>query len=98
MYQVIEKHPNVVDLYSKKLVDEGVMTEQEIKDIYAHVQQGLEEGYAASKTYQPRDADWLANQWKGLKSPEQHARIKNTGVPLEKLKSVGRAISTVPEG
>lgn len=69
MYKVIEKHPNVMEIYGKKLLDEGVLTQEEIDEIYQHVQQGLEEGFAASKDYSAKDSDWLSSKWKGFKSP-----------------------------
>lgn len=30
MYQIIKKHKNVLDIYSKKLIDEGVVTKDEV--------------------------------------------------------------------
>ena len=29
MYSIIKKHPNVMDIYSKKLISEGVVTKEE---------------------------------------------------------------------
>lgn len=98
MYKVIEKHPNVMEIYGKKLLDEGVLSQQEVDEIYQHVQQGLEEGFAASKDYTAKDSDWLSSKWKGFKSPEQMARIKHTGVAIPTLKTVGKALYTIPDG
>ena len=41
---------------------------------------------------------WLASHWEGFKGPDQQARIKNTGVPMETLKEVGALITALPEG
>ena len=39
--------------------------------------------------YKPSARDWLSSYWKGFMSPDQMARIRNTGVPMEFLKEVG---------
>ncbi|KAI3991516.1 hypothetical protein MKX01_017135 [Papaver californicum] len=41
--------------------------------------------------------DWLAAYWTGFKSPEQVSRVRNTGVKPEILKSIGKAITSLPE-
>ena len=38
--------------------------------------------------YQPNAGDWLSSYWKGFMSPDQMARIRNTGVPMDFLKEV----------
>lgn len=98
MYQIIEKHPSTLDLYEKKLLADGVITKDEVDFIYAEVQKGLEEGFAASKDFVFRESDWLSSRWQGFKGPEQLARIKTTGVAPHLLQTIGKVISTVPEG
>lgn len=39
--------------------------------------------------YKPKASDWLSSYWKGFMSPDQMARIRNTGVPMDFLKEVG---------
>ncbi len=38
--------------------------------------------------YKPNARDWLSSYWKGFMSPDQMARIRNTGVPMDFLKEV----------
>ena len=38
--------------------------------------------------YKPNARDWLSSYWKGFNSPDQIARIRNTGVPMDFLKEV----------
>lgn len=38
--------------------------------------------------YKPSARDWLSSFWKGFFSPDQMARIRNTGVPMDFLKEV----------
>ena len=33
MYSIIKKHKNVLDLYSQKLINEGVVTKEEVDEV-----------------------------------------------------------------
>ena len=44
----------------------------------------------AVQDYKPSARDWLSSYWKGFMSPDQMARIRNTGVPMNFLKEVRR--------
>ena len=39
-----------------------------------------------SRDYKPEAKDWLSSYWAGFNSPNQIARIRNTGVPMNFLK------------
>jgi len=43
---------------------------------------------ACVQDYKPNARDWLSSYWKGFMSPDQMARIRNTGVPMDFLKEV----------
>ena len=43
---------------------------------------------ACMQDYKPNARDWLSSYWKGFMSPDQMARIRNTGVPMDFLKEV----------
>ena len=42
--------------------------------------------------YKPNARDWLSSYWKGFMSPDQMARIRNTGVPMDFLKEVSGCV------
>ena len=44
--------------------------------------------------YKPNARDWLSSYWKGFNSPDQIARIRNTGVPMDFLKEVCDPLNT----
>lgn len=47
----------------------------------------------------PNKADWLEGKWSGLKkAPGLEERRGSTGVELDKIKSIGKIMTTVPEG
>ncbi|KAJ9551113.1 hypothetical protein OSB04_015158 [Centaurea solstitialis] len=97
MYKVIRNHPSALEIYQKKLLETGQATKEDIDRIQNKVTSILNEEFLASKDYVPQRRDWLSAYWTGFKSPEQLSRIRNTGVQPEILKTVGKAIATLPE-
>lgn len=79
LWQVIRDHPNSLQIYEKKLAEQGLLTADEIKKTEERVFQILQEEFESSKDYVPQTRDWLAAYWAGFKGPEQLSRIRNTG-------------------
>ena len=96
MYKAIRQHPTTVQLYSKQLVEEGVMTKPEIDEMQAGFRARLEEEFKASETYKPNKADWLDGRWSQIGKDEDEARRGNTGVDEDVLKRIGRRLTTIP--
>ncbi len=42
--------------------------------------------FEKARDYKPEAKDWLSSYWAGFNSPNQTARIRNTGVPMNFLK------------
>ncbi|KAI4356119.1 hypothetical protein L6164_000166 [Bauhinia variegata] len=97
MYKVIRNHPSALEIYQEKLLESGEVTQEDIDNIHKKVTSILNEEFMVSKEYVPQRRDWLSAYWAGFKSPEQVARIQNTGVKPDILKGVGKAITTLPE-
>jgi 2-oxoglutarate dehydrogenase E1 component len=97
MYRAIKDHPSTLELYSKKLIQEGVVTETELADMIAAFQKRLEDEFAIAQSHLPNKADWLDGAWAGLETAPRGDRRGTTEVDLESLKNVGFAISHVPE-
>jgi len=98
MYEKIRSHPRVVDVYSKRLIEEGIITKDELETMQSDMRNMLEEEFSAGDSYKPNKADWLDGKWAGIGHAEEGARRGHTGVKIEWLKEVGMAISRVPEG
>ena len=96
MYKAIKAHTSVVELYSKKLVEEGTLTAEGVDQMKAQFRAHLDGEYAASDGFKPNKADWLDGRWSGLGLADDEARRGNTGVEIETLKEVGRRITTLP--
>ncbi|MDU6239366.1 MAG: 2-oxoglutarate dehydrogenase E1 component, partial [Bradyrhizobium sp.] len=100
MYKKIAGHPSTLEIYSKRLVAEGVMTEGEVEKAKADWRARLDAEFEAGTSYRPNKADWLDGKWAGLKSADQEeeARRGVTGVEIDRLKEIGRKITKVPDG
>ena len=68
MYRKIRSHPAIVELYSKKLVAEGVLTEAEVEEMKSSWRSKLDAEFDIASNYKPNKADWLDGRWSGLKA------------------------------
>ena len=91
------EHPRVIEIYGKKLVEEGLLTSSEVERMQAEFRALLEEEFAAGDSYRPNRADWLDGKWSGIGHAEEGARRGVTGVDLERLKEIGRKLTTIPK-
>jgi len=101
MYKLVRQHPSTLEIYSKKLVAEGVVSEAEVEGMRSAFRTKLDSELEIALGYKPNKADWLDGRWAGLKAArtdEDDARRGRTGVPAETLKEIGLTISQVPPG
>jgi 2-oxoglutarate dehydrogenase E1 component len=98
MYRTIAQHPTTRQIYTKRLVEEGVLSEQAAQALYDAFQERMGAAHEAAAGYKMNKADWLEGAWAGLtRAPAQYER-GSTAVPLQLLREVGRAMTDVPEG
>ena len=85
MYKKIAAHPGTVEIYSKRLIADGVMTEGEVEKAKADWRARLDAELEAGSGYKPNKADWLDGKWAGFKSADQEedARRGVTGVDID---------------
>src|SRR5690606_5171667 len=87
MYKAIRSHPTTLEIYAKKLVAEGVVTEAEIEQLKADWRSHLETEFEVGQDYRPNKADWLDGAWKNIKLAEADGPRRGvTGVEIETLK------------
>ncbi len=100
MYKRIASHPSTLEVYAKRLIAEGVVTEGEVEKAKADWRARLDAEFEAGAGYKPNKADWLDGKWAGFKiaDQEEDARRGVTGVDIATLKDIGRKITKVPDG
>ncbi len=99
MYRKIRSHPTTLEIYSKQLIDEGVVTQAEVDEFKADWRKRLDEEFEAGTAYKPNKADWLDGRWSGLRPAcEDDDRRGETGVAADKLVDIGQKITKIPDG
>ncbi|WP_426051466.1 2-oxoglutarate dehydrogenase E1 component [Brevundimonas sp. SL161] len=96
MYAKIRSLPSTREIYSRRLVEEGVITQAEVDAELARFEAYLDAQFEAGKTFKADKADWLDGQWKGVGLPDGEERRGETAVPEAKLKDLGHRLTTVP--
>jgi 2-oxoglutarate dehydrogenase E1 component len=91
-YRTIASHPTVRQLYADRLVEAGVVSEDEADAIRTEINDGLREVQDHVREYQPVGDD----------RPDQEREIpvvpETTGVPLEVLARINEATVDLPDG
>jgi 2-oxoglutarate dehydrogenase E1 component len=101
MYRIIRSHPTTLEIYGRKLVAEGLITEGEVDKLRGDWRHRLEAEFEAGQGYKANKADWLDGRWAGLKAAQDMLdddRRGLTGVDLEKIKQIAARITTTPSG
>ncbi|MCC6597734.1 MAG: 2-oxoglutarate dehydrogenase E1 component [Alphaproteobacteria bacterium] len=98
MYKKIAAQKTTREKYATQLVAEKVLSESEALAVSSDFENYLEEAFQATKTYKPGDADFLGGAWQGMKVAYGDDRRGETGVPVEKLKEIGKVLVKVPDG
>ena len=101
MYKKIRAHPTTLEIYGKKLIGEGVVTEGEVEKMKADWRARLDAEFEAAQGYKPNKADWLDGRWAGLEGGRAKSTIRAAAIPastLETLREIGKKITTVPQG
>lgn len=96
MYKKINVHPGTRQVYADKLALQGVVSQEEAKELVVQYRKNLEEGRTPREmplitSKNPYAVDW--SSFNGLWSEEVR-----TGVPVDELKRLADIITTIPEG
>ncbi|RJL05941.1 2-oxoglutarate dehydrogenase E1 component [Paracoccus aestuarii] len=97
MYTKIKAQKTTLQLYTERLVADGLIPEGEIEDMKSAFQAHLAEEFEIGKNYKPNKADWLDGKWSGLDREGTDYIAGETGIAPEVMTQVGRALTTVPE-
>jgi 2-oxoglutarate dehydrogenase E1 component len=100
MYKAIAAHPSTLEIYGKKLTDEGVVSADDVEAMKADWRRKLDEELDGAQSYRPNKADWLDGRWSGFKSSsdQDDPRRGQTGVEIGTLREIGEKLTEVPPG
>ena len=99
MYTRIRKQKTTLQIYTERLVRDGLIPEGEIEDMKAAFQSRLNEEFEAGKDYKPNKADWLDGRWRTLKSKDLDSYQRGeTWIKADTMAEIGTALTRVPDG
>jgi len=101
LYKAIEKHPDPLQIYARKLLKEGTMDQAKIENIENGFVQHLEACLVkAKKITKANITSFLKNEWEGIRKAKDHDfdYSPDSFVDLEALQEVGKKLTEVPKG
>ena len=101
LYKIIEKHPDPLEIYLKKLEEEQVLPSIDYETIRKNIFERLDMNFDASKTIEKADIiSFLGSLWKDMKksTPLDFESSLDTAVKDTTLIEIGLKITSLPEG
>ncbi|RCW80809.1 2-oxoglutarate dehydrogenase E1 component [Paracoccus lutimaris] len=98
MYKQIKGHKTTLQLYTDRLVADGLIPEGEIEDMKAAFQSHLNDEFEVGKNFKPNKADWLDGKWSGLATEGEEYTAGQTGIAPETMAEIGGALTRAPDG
>ncbi len=100
MYKKIRSHQTTLQIYADRLVGEGVIERSEVDAWVQDWRKHLNAEFEVGQSFKPNRAEWFDGAWSGLgpAGDVNDDRRGKTGVDLDRLRDIGRRLTTTPEG
>ncbi|MEL6483872.1 MAG: 2-oxoglutarate dehydrogenase E1 component, partial [Bacteroidota bacterium] len=101
LYKSISKHPNPRDIYAQKLIADGIIDGNYVKQLEQEYKTSLEEDLLDSrKIEKTRITPFMQDEWEGFKQQTEDAMLKpiKTSYDLKTLDKIATSITQLPEG
>jgi 2-oxoglutarate dehydrogenase E1 component len=96
MYEQIRNHPSVVERYTKRLVEAGVVDEAQLAEVRRARRTALDSALATARKEMPRQQVFaFGGVWRGLGWAGDDWSA-DTRVPAERLRAIGEALVRLP--
>lgn len=97
MYKCVKEVKPVLDIYADKLIQEGVVTDDEVKSVRAKYEKICEDALEQAKTETHiKYKDWLDSPWSGFFEGKDPLKVSTTGCIEETLIHIGNRFSQPP--
>ena len=100
LYKAISKHKNVKDIYAAQLLAENTIKSEYLDTITNEFKQLLEVEFNESKKVKTSKVrEFMQSTWKGFERQKLSSMLlaEDTTYSVDKLKSIAKVVSTVPE-
>ena len=96
MYKEIRSHKTTTKIYSDKLISEDLIDSDLLDKLQKDFKVNLDLDFEKANNYKPNKADWLDGAWKGFSLPDNGERKGVTGIPVDKLRTIGNTLYDLP--
>lgn len=97
MYRHIDKQTPVYENFKEKLILQGVVSEQQAKEISDKVFDFYSKAFEESKTFQPDDSEHLKGKWNGIVLRDTPPTLLPTSCELKDFNAVEKGILHIPD-
>ncbi|MDA7794307.1 2-oxoglutarate dehydrogenase E1 component [Flavobacteriales bacterium] len=100
LYKAISKHPNPREIYNHKLINEGVLGANIVKEMEDEFKQLLQDRFDESKEIEKAEiTPFMKAEWQGLRKSKDadFVQSQDTAVDISTLKEVASKLYNVPE-
>ena len=101
LYKSISKHKNPRDIYAERLIAEGVIDQDYVKELELEYKKNLEEDLLDSrKIEKTRITPFMQDEWEGFEQVTEETMLSSldTTYDIKKLDQVAKSITGLPEG
>lgn len=97
MYRKIKAIKPLLQKYSEQLIQEGIVTEEEVKDVKDKYDKICEEAFErARQETHIKYKDWIDSPWSGFFEGKDPLKVNPTGVIEDTLVHIGKRFSSPP--
>nr|XP_023025434.1 2-oxoglutarate dehydrogenase, mitochondrial-like isoform X2 [Leptinotarsa decemlineata] len=97
MYRKIRSTKPCLEKYSDQLINEGIVTEDEVKDVKDKYDKVCEEAFEQSRQETHiKYKDWIDSPWSGFFEGKDPLKVNKTGVIEDTLVHIGKRFSSPP--
>ncbi len=97
MYKQIKAQETCREKYGKKLVADGLLTEEESQKIVDEFNDYMAEAFEAAENFKPNKADTMEGKWSDLTVAPDGYRRGDTAVDEKTLRAIGDILTSVPD-
>ncbi|MDA9663114.1 2-oxoglutarate dehydrogenase E1 component [bacterium] len=93
MYKKIRSHPSPVKVYGKNLIDEKIISNEDLENVIKKFKDLLDDQFKNAKSYKPKIA-WFEGTWSAYKPEKGKDKRGVTGADTKKLLEISEKINS----
>jgi len=101
LYKIIAKHDNPRNIYAAKLISQGIIDEEHVKNLETQYKASLEEKLEDSRKEEKTVIKpFMQDEWSGFENVREWEMLEkvDTSFPRKRLEHIADAITRLPEG